>query len=244
MHRILIDISHNEQVTSISEKIFPDHDFLFSFTQPTDDLSDVVFLQQFDIILLGNPKPITENEWLFQPNELQALKKYVADGGNLLLTSGARGDYNFTHEFGSLRVLYNLTGIIQYHYALLFHTDPQIYKIKKSNLVISEFPSHPIFHDFTSEDYLVFGKSTFVSLGEDLGAESLLFAPTNTHAHFYQNKTKTPIRSEPLLVVNEYYRGKVVTLSSSSIFSKNPLNGYKVGANSKLINGIINWMLE
>lgn len=244
MNQILIDLSHNEQVTTLPDEIFTNQDLLFSFTKPTDDLGNLEYLQQYDLIFLGNPKPVSENRLLFTLDELKILKQYVAGGGNLLLSSGARGDYNFNHEFGSLRVLYNLTGIIQYHYALLFHTDPHIYQQKKWNIKVSLFPSHPIFRNFSTKDYLVFGKSTFFSLGEDLDVLPLILAPEKSQAHFYQNKQKTPIRQEPLMVANEYYKGKVLSLSSSSLFTRNAHNGYLAGANQKLINGIFDWFLQ
>ncbi|UYP47412.1 hypothetical protein NEF87_003697 [Candidatus Lokiarchaeum ossiferum] len=244
MYQILIDLSHNEQLASLPDEIFVNQDLLFSFTRPTDDLTSLEFLQQYDMIFMGNPKPVSEDRLLFTPDELKTLKQYVAEGGNLFLTSGARGDYNFSHELGSLRVFYNLTGIIQYHYAVLFHTDPQIYRTKKWNIKISQFPSHPIFTNFSTKDYLVFGKSTFFSLGEDLDVVPLILAPEKTQAHFYQNKQKTPIRQESLMVANEFHKGKVISLSSSSLFTRNAHNGYLAGANQKLINGIFDWLLD
>ena len=112
---------------------------------------------------MGNPQPKFRGEQLFTPPELRTIKAYVKSGGKILITTSNRGDFNHSNSLGSLRVLHKITGIVQYAYALNYMTDPEQYIDQKSNLIIRDFPHHPIFEDFTPDDYLVFGKSTFLT---------------------------------------------------------------------------------
>ena len=126
LHKIFVDLSHNERIQTFPDRIFQDTDMemLVSFNSPTEDLTDIDKLLSHDVVVLGDPHPvneINETQLLFSPTELATLKTYVDQGGSLLVTSGARGDYNYENSHGSLRVLQSLTGIIRYHYTILFH---------------------------------------------------------------------------------------------------------------------------
>jgi len=238
--KILIDLSHNEQLTSFPEHIFRKTDFLFDFTTPTDDLSEIN-LNQYNLVIIGKPKPQKRTELLFKPSELKNIKDYVKKGGNLLITSGSRGDYNLANNLGSLRVFRKLAGIIQYHHTILFHMTENQYAQKKTNLIIKEFPKHPIFKNFNSKDKIIFGKSTYFTISPKKNAEILLNTPNNTDAHYYLLDEEKTIDKVPIFVVNEYFKGKVAIIASSELFSKNKLNGIEVGSNKKFLFGLLSW---
>ncbi len=245
MKKVLIDLSHNEKITSFPEKILETHECLFQFNDPSDDLLDLKSLYDYDVLILGQPTPISNKKELFSPQELKNIKGFVKKGGNLLITSSARGDYNFEHKLGSLRSFYQLTGIVQYHYSLLYHTHPENYFKKKWNLLIDEFPDHPIFHNFKKGDQLIFGKATYFSMAEDMEVSTAVQTSQDTYYHSYlnQKKKKLPLVS-PIMIANEYFKGKVVVLGTSKILLKDPSCGYIAKDNRKLINGIFNWFFE
>ena len=241
--KILIDLSHNEQLTSFPEQVFSNSDFFFDFTRPTDDLSEYN-LNQYNLIIIGNPKPRKSTELLFKPSEIKNIKDYVKKGGNLLITSGARGDYNLANNLGSLRVFHNIAGISQYHYAILFHMTKNHYFQKKVNLIIKEFPKHPIFKDFNSKDKLIFGKSTYFTLKPKSNAIILLNSPNDTDTHYYALDEEKTIDNVPLFVVNEYFKGKVAIIATSEFLSKNKLSGIEAGSNKKFLFGLLSWFLD
>ena len=238
--KILIDLSHNEQIISFPEQVFRNSDFFFDFTRPSDDLSELN-LNQYNLIIIGNPKPRKSTELLFKPSEIKNIKDYVKKGGNLLITSGARGDYNLANNLGSLRVFHNLAGISQYHYAILFHMTKNHFSQKKINLVIKEFPKHPIFKNFNSKDKIIFGKSTYFTISPKKKAEILLNSPKNTDAHYYSLDEEKTIDKVPIFVVNEYFEGKVAIIATSELLSKKKLVGIEAGSNKKFLFGILSW---
>jgi hypothetical protein len=241
--KILIDLSHNEHTKSFPEHVFRNSDFFFDFTRPSDDLSEIN-LNQYNLIIIGNPKPRKSTELLFKPSEIKNIKDYVKKGGNLLITSGARGDYNLANNLGSLRVFHNLTGIVQYHHAILFHMTENQYSQKKTNLVIKKFSKHPIFKNFNSKDKIIFGKSTFFTISPKKNIEVLLNSPNNTDAHYYLLDEEKTIGEVPIFAVNEYFEGKVAIIASSEFLSKNKLSGIEAGSNKKLIFGLLSWFFD
>ena len=241
--KILIDLSHNEQINSFPEQIFRNSDFFFDFTRPTDDLSEIN-LNQYNLIILGNPKPRKTSEMLFKTAEIIKLKEYVKKGGNLLITSGARGDYNLGNKLGSLRAFYKITGIIQYHYSILFHMSKKRYFEKKTNLIINKFPKHPIFDGFNNKDKIIFAKSTYFTLVPGSIQNIILHSPEETDAHDYLKDEETTVGKVPILVLNEYYKGRVVVVGASEFLKKNESNGFEAGSNRKFIFGLMSWLLK
>ncbi len=241
--KILIDLSHNEQLKSFPEQVFNHSDFFFDFTRPSDDLSEIN-LNQYNLLIIGNPKPRKSTDLLFKPSEIKHIKDYLKKGGNLLITSGARGDYNLENNLGSLRVFHNITGISRYHYSILFHMTKIHYSQKKINLIIKEFPKHPIFKNFNTKDEIIFGKSTYFTISPKKNAEVLLYSPNNTDAHFYLSDEEKTINKKPIFIVNEYFEGKVAIIATSEFLSKNKLSGIGVGSNKKFLFGLLSWFFD
>lgn len=241
--KILIDLSHNEQLISFPEQVFSNSDFFFDFTRPTDDLSEIK-LSHYNLIIIGNPKPRKSTELLFKPSEIKNIKDYLKNGGNLLITSGARGDYNLANNLGSLRVFYKITGISRYNYAILFNMIKKNYYQKKVNLIINKFPKHPIFKDFNSKDKIIFGKSTYFTMSPNKKAKVLLNSPSNTDAHYYLLDEEKTVNKSPIFVVNEYFEGKVAIIASSEFLSNNRLCGIEAESNTKFLFGLLSWFFD
>ncbi len=122
-------------------------------------------------------------------------------------------------------------------------TDNHYFKIKV-NLVIKEFPKHPIFKNFNSKDKIIFGKSAYFTLYPKSSVNVLLNSPNNTDAHYYLLDEEKTVNKAPIFVVNEYFKGKVAIIASSEFLSKNKLNGIEVGSNKKFPFGLLSWLLD
>lgn len=245
MSKILIDLLHNERIKRFPDRLFPDIDMLFSFTNALQDLSNYSLLRKYDAILLLNPRPISKAQLLFTPLELKTLKRYVRQGGSLLIAVGARGDYGIPRPLGSLRVFYPLTGITKFQNMLLFQTQTALYGVKRTHLRITKFPRHQIFSHFIAGDVLILAKCTGFTFYPESHAQVLLKAPEETQALSYTARSqKFNIGSIPLLVINNVHRGRVATIASSELFTANPSCGYPAAANLKLLHGLFAWLLH
>lgn len=242
--RILIDISHYETIRAIPENFLPSREYLFSFNSIGDTLTDLDTLLQYDLIICGNPVPKYRDELLFTSQELRALKEYMKFGGNLLISSANRGDFNFPNSTGSLRVLYNITGVVQFAYALLYSRHPKDYAHKKSNFIYQEFPTHPIFEEFTEGEKIILGDSTYLTTHPDIPATVLLQTPPTAWQHDYKSKQKEKLGQAPVMVVNEYKKGKCISLGSSSFLTTDPENGVKAAQNAKFVAKMFDWLLS
>jgi hypothetical protein len=238
---ILIDLSHNEQITSFPEHIFPESSLMFHFNNISDDLTQCESLPRYDLIILGNPRPKSKEKYLFTPEELISLKKFVSKGGNLLITSSAHGDFDCDHASGSLRVFYRLTGVQQYYNAVLYSQRSDEYCLKKTNLIINKFPEHPIFENFGPEDYIISGRSTYFILHPEISPDLTLYSPPDIYFHDFLTKKKLKITKAPLLTAHQYSQGKIITTASSSFLTKNKNNGIHGGSNTKFLQGCLKW---
>jgi uncharacterized membrane protein len=243
-YKILIDASHNERVKKFPEKIFKKSEFLFDFTSGADILANADELKKYDVIVLGDPKPKTKNERLFTAEEISAIKKYVKEGGRLLITSGARGDYALAETLGSLRAFYGISGVVQYHYAVLYHSAPECNFESKMCLTIPNIPKHAIFSNFSNDDRLIFGKSTYLTLHPDSKAKVILTAPKGSKSHSYRNKEKKAVDDAALMVVNKYHEGKVMAVASSDFLNFEDITPQEQKSNEKLLKGILSWLFS
>jgi hypothetical protein len=165
--KVLIDLSHNESITSIPEDCFPDLDVLFEFVNPNDDISDATYLKRFNLLFLGNPQPrdsVTDR--LFTPLEVKGLKSYVRSGGSIFLTTSSKGDFDLPRTSGSLRVLHELTGIRLFPKGILYMAKGRKFFQKNTNLLIDLFPKHQIFQEFDASDQVILGKCTYFILDD------------------------------------------------------------------------------
>ncbi|MHA1585561.1 MAG: hypothetical protein ACTSVU_02930 [Promethearchaeota archaeon] len=242
--KVLIDQSHNETIQSIPEKYLNDLDLIFDINNPNDDFCEENCLEKYDLLILGNPRPNNNSEILFKTEELLNIKKFVKNGGSLLITSGSHGDYNFENSFGSLRIFYRLNGIQRYYYSILYHPDKELTYHKKYNLIFNSFPEHPIFSEFEPGEKIVLGKSTFFNIHPEVNVTLLLHTLPGTMLQDFDTQHKLSASNQPIMVSHKYYKGKIVTIAASNFITNDPESGVSVESNSKLLKGIFNWLLS
>ncbi len=253
--QILIDQCHGEEIGSFPENLFRKKDFFINFTSKNDFLDDFEFLKKQRLIIIGNPRPRSRSEILFHPSELEHLKRYVYQGGNILLTSSYTGDCNFPKNRGSINVLNQLTGIKKIPYCLLFHTNENYYQKSKRALIIpiTSQRTHPVFSFFNPGDHIIIGEDgasyliPYSSKGIEkegpIDSHPLLYSPPATIKRDLISKTNQKIGSVPLLNLNRFGKGKVITSSFSQFLKEDGWGGYGEESGEKLLRGIIDFLI-
>ena len=143
-YKIIMDLSHREQLEEFPEFTLGEDDFEVDYIDKKEGPIEFDMLEDFDILFIGNIQHTKDGkEDKFTQKELLAIKKFVGEGGGLLLTSGDGGDRNIPMKQGSLRVLYKISGVRRFWNGII-QESPSNYLIKKNNILITELFNHPI----------------------------------------------------------------------------------------------------
>jgi len=234
-YRILVDLSHNELV-EFPEFTLGEDDYVVDYIDKNEGPIDFEKLEEADILFIGNIKHTkADKKDKFTPGELQAIKKFVGEGGGLFLTSGSGGDENIPIKQGSIRVLYRITGVRRFWAGTIIEAGTN-FLVSKENVLVTELFSHAI-TDGISE--VVFPNCTFFTLTEEV--EDLI--NTSEKAEFlYKNNDRGSIGPVPICAVSKFYEGRCVTLGSSDILLEDNDFGLDAGDNLKFVENIIKWL--
>ena len=234
-YRIIVDLSHNELV-EFPEFTLGEDDYVVDYIDKNEGPIDFDKLEEADILFIGNIKHTkADKKDKFTPGELQAIKKFVGEGGGLFLTSGSGGDENIPIKQGSIRVLYRITGVRRFWAGTIMEAGTN-FLVSKENVLVTELFSHAI-TDGISE--VVFPNCTFFTLTEEV--EDLI--NTSEKAEFlYKNNDRGSIGPVPICVVSKFYEGRCVTLGSSDILLEDNDFGLDAGDNLKFVENIIKWL--
>ncbi|MBN2157641.1 MAG: hypothetical protein JW776_16460 [Candidatus Lokiarchaeota archaeon] len=242
MARILLDLSHNERYTQIPSGIF-DFDFTFEFLYPGMHFAH---LNQYDLIIIGEILP-AENEidHLFLKTEIDMLEKYIREGGKLFLSTSSGGDFEYKKEdadiedYGSIRALKHITGIKRYWWGELFHPSKALHYKSPENLVLSHFPSHPIFQGINQ---VMLADTTFLEPSKVHVPKALLTTSIGTKFRYYVDDSEERVDRVPIITTHQFGRGICLVIGSTLFMSRNEQFGSSVMDNSKLFFNIINWL--
>lgn len=194
-------------------------------------------LEDFDILFIGNIQHTKDaKKDKFSQEELKAIKKFVGEGGGLLLTSGNGGDRDIPMRQGSIRVLYKMTGVRRFWNGVIYEA-PSNYLIKKENLLLTELFNHPITTGITE---LVLPNCTFFTLTEE-DVEDIILTSEKAEFRYYLDEETGVIGPVPICAVSEFYNGRCVTIGSSEWLLENDF-GLDAGDNLKFLSNIIEWL--
>lgn len=236
VYKILVDISHNEQVESFPDA-FNEDDFIIEFINKNEGPLTYDMLEDFDVLILGNIQHSKNNrDDKFTPEELRTIKEFVGKGGGLLVTTGAGGDRDISIKQGSIRVLYKLTGVKKYWNGVILYPKRNSI-IDNVNLKIDTIFQHPITDGINR---LILGNCTFFSITED--AEDIITTSEKASYEYFDLKEIDEIGQVPICVVSEFFNGRVVTLGSSSFFLEDNEIGIDIEDNRKFLDNIIRWL--
>ena len=235
-HKILVDLSHNEKVEEFPEFSLGEDDYDIEYIDKNDEFTDID-LEDYEILFFGNIQHSKDGKKdKFTPDELRDIKKFVGDGGGLLLTSGVGGDQDIAMKQGSIRVLYKLTGVRRFWNGNVLESHSN-FLVKKKNLRITDLFSHPITKGVTE---VVLPHCTFFDLAEE-DVEDIIV--TSEKAEFkYSDEKVGDVGTVPIGVVSDFYNGRCVTLGSSDFLLEDNDYGIDAGDNLKFLDQIIKWL--
>jgi len=235
-YRILVDLSHNENVVE-----FPDfateEDYEVEYLDKGEGPIEFENLEDFDIIFLGNIQHSKDRKAdKFTQKELQAIKKFVGDGGGLFLTSGEGGDRDCSMKIGSLRVLYKVTGVRRFWNGIIQEASSN-YLIKKNNILITELFNHPITKGVTE---VVLPNSTFFTITEE-DVEDIIVTSQKAEFKYFVDGDIGAIGPVPICVVSKFYNGRCLSIGSSDWLLEDDF-GLDAGDNLKFLSNILEWL--
>ncbi|MGQ4875788.1 MAG: hypothetical protein ACP6IY_17120 [Promethearchaeia archaeon] len=237
-YRILVDLSHNEQVEEFPDISIGEEELEVEYLDKNEGPIDFDKLEDFDILFLGNIQHTPDGkDDKFTPDELRAIKKFVGEGGGLLVTSGAGGDRDIPMKQGSLRVLYKITGVRRFWNGVILEAKDS-FLVNRENLRVTEIFNHPITKGVTE---LIFSNCTFFSITEE-EIDDIIVTSEKAEFKYFVDNTVGPIGTVPICVASEFYNGRCVTLGSSDLFIEDSDYGLDAGDNLKFVERVIRWL--
>ncbi|MFX0186947.1 MAG: hypothetical protein ACFE8A_04330 [Candidatus Hodarchaeota archaeon] len=235
--RVIVDLSHNEKLEDFPEFSLGEDDYDVDYIDKTDAFIDFD-LEDYDLLFIGNISHSKKKKSsFFIPDELKQIKRFVGEGGGLLLTSGAGGDQDIPMKQGSIRVLYKVTGVRRFWNGRILESGTN-FLVKKKNVLITELFSHPITKGITE---LVFPNCTFFNLTEE-EVEDIIVTSEKAEFQYHNDDDIDEVGQVPICVVSEFFNGRCVTIGSSDWLIEDSDYGLDAGDNLKFLENIIKWL--
>ena len=237
VYKIIVDLSHNEKLEEFPEFSLGEDDYDVEYIDKNETLT-FDQLEDFDILFIGNIQHTKNNKKdKFTHDQLKDIKRFVGDGGGLLMTSGTGGDQDIPMKLGSIRVLYKLTGVKKFWNGRIMESSSH-FLVNKENLLINELFSHPITKGISE---LVFPECTFFSLTEE-EVEDIIVTSEKAGFKYYSDDDSDEVGPVPVCVVSKFYNGRCITLGSSDWLIEDSDYGIDAGDNIKFLANVIKWL--
>ncbi|MFX0031122.1 MAG: hypothetical protein ACFE8E_03525 [Candidatus Hodarchaeota archaeon] len=237
-YSIIIDLSHKEKVEEFPEISLGEEDIEIDYIDKNEGPIDFETIEDYDILFIGNIQH-TKNgpNDKFTKDELLAIKKYVGEGGGLLLTSGDGGDKDISMKDGSIRVLYKITGVKRFWNGVIQEA-PSNFLVNRNNLLINEIFSHPISSGVTE---VVFPNCTFFTITEE-DVEDIIVTSEKAEFKYFIDDDISAIGPVPICVVSDFYNGRSITIGSSDFLIEDSDFGLDAGDNLLFLENVIKWL--
>jgi len=233
-----MDLSHNEQMEEFPEFSLGEDNYDIEYIDKNEGPIDFEKLEDFDILFMGNIQhtPKNKND-KFTPKELIAIKRFIGEGGGLLLTSSDGGDRDIPMKEGSIRVLYKITGVQRFWNGIVNESSGN-FLVNKQSLVITELFAHPITKGISQ---LVLPNCTFFSIAEE-DLEDLIVTSEKSTFRYYIDDTIGDTGPVPICIASTFHKGRSITLGSSDFMIEDSDLGIDSGDNLKFLDNIIKWL--
>ncbi|TFG08080.1 MAG: hypothetical protein EU539_03360 [Promethearchaeota archaeon] len=236
-YKIIVDLSHNEQLEEFPEFSLGEDDYDIDYIDKNEELT-FDLIEDFDILFIGNIQHSKSSKKdKFTPDQLKDLKRFVGEGGGLLLASGAGGDQDIPMKQGSIRVLYKMTGVRRFWNGKVLEMGSN-FLVKKKNVLITELFSHPITKGITE---VVLPNCTFFNLTEE-DVEDIIVTSEKAEFKYFSDDDVDEVGPVPVCVVSEFFNGRCVTIGSSEWMIEDSDFGIDAGDNIKFLENIIKWL--
>ncbi len=239
---IAFDYSHNNFLTLESSSFGEFTQFLFASGYKLGKIetgfNSLDNLEKYNVIILSTPRNTS-----LKLNEIKILEKYVKNGGSLLIVSSSGGDYtngtnlnDLTQKFGFEFVSDEINDSVNY---INLQKRPIITKVEPH--VITEQIKKIVFSSSCSTKIL-----DFIEDEKNIKIQGVLQSGLNSWHKRYDGEywIEEDCPKIPLMVVVEYFKGKVVGFGNLSIFSSLAHEyGFSAFDNDILIANILSFLI-
>ena len=237
-YRIVVDLSHKEKIEEFPEFSLGEDHYEIEYIDKNEGPIEFDDLEDFDILFIGNIQHTEDGkEDKFTQGELKAIKKFIGEGGGLLLTTGEGGDRDLVMKKGSIRVLYKVTGVRRFWNGIIQEASSN-FLVKKKNVLITELFNHPITVGITE---LVLPNCTFFTISEE-DVDDIILTSEKSEFQYYSDEERGALGPVPICVVSEFYNGRSVCIGSSDWLTEDSDFGLDAGDNLKFLSNIIKWL--
>ena len=241
---VCFDYSHNNTLTIESPSYADFTQYLFGSSfrlgKIQAGITSIDKLAKYRMLVIGGPR-----QNYFELEEIQTIVEFVKNGGNLLIIHDEGGDYEAETNLNELTEHFGFT----YNADIL--SDSMNFLNIESRILVKDLEPHPTTRDV---DILVQSGACSIDINK------LIEADDNVHIHplaqtslnTYRNRFNGEEwieyedcpRSNVSVAVN-YYSGRVVALSTVSMFSSlSSSYGFFAQRNQNFIVNIFSWLLE
>lgn len=235
---ILIDLSHKEAVEEFPEFALGEEDYDIDYIDKNEGPIDFDILEDYDVLFIGNVQHTPDGKGdKFTQDELLSIKKYVGEGGALLLTSGEKGDMDVPMKKGSIRVLYKMTGVRRFWNGAIQEAHSH-FLVNRRNIVANELFNHPINSGITE---VVLPSCTFFTISEE-DVEDIIVTSEKAEFKYTEDQAIGLIGPVPICAVSDFFSGRCVTVGSSEFLLEDSDFGIDAGDNLKFLQNIISWL--
>ncbi len=212
-----LDYSHNNKLTLEASSYTDFTQFLFTSGYKLGKIQagfdSLAKLEPYRMIFLSTP---TNSE--LKEEEIEIIEEYVRKGGNLLIVSSSGGDQSnrtnlnsLTHKFG-------------FEFAPDEINDSMNYVNLQKRPLLTKFTPHTItdqVHKIVFSSACSLKILDFIEDDKNIKIEIIAESGLNSWKKMYDGKDWVELDSprSPLIVVVEYYKGKVIGFGNLSIFS-------------------------
>ncbi|TFG24364.1 MAG: hypothetical protein EU533_02210 [Promethearchaeota archaeon] len=237
-YSIICDLSHKEKIEEFPEFALGEDDFDVDYIDKNEGPIEFDMLEDYDVLFIGNIQQTADGKAdKFTQNELLDIKKFVGEGGGLLLTTGDGGDRDIPMKKGSIRVLYKITGVRRFWNGIIQEAASN-FLVNRNNLVLNDLFSHPITEGVTE---VVLPNCTFFTISEE-DVEDIIVTSEKAEFKYYLDEDIGAIGPVPICVVSEFFNGRCVTIGSSDFMIEDSDFGLDAGDNLKFLENIIRWL--
>ncbi|MFX0106227.1 MAG: hypothetical protein ACFE75_12170 [Candidatus Hodarchaeota archaeon] len=237
-----LDYSHNNILTIESSSFAEFTQFLFTSGYKLGKIetgfNTIDDLKKYNVIILSTPRNTS-----LKSNEINTLENYVKNGGSLLIVSSSGGDYTNSTN------LNELTRKFGFEFVSDEINDSVNYVNLQKRPIITRFKHHVITEEIKK---IVFSSSCstkileFVEDEKNVKVDWILQSGLNCWRKRYEGEYWIEEDSPkiPLMIVVEYFKGKVVGFGNLSIFSSLAREyGFSALDNDILIANILSYLI-
>ncbi len=237
------DYSHNNKLVIENETFTDFIQYLFNSDFQLGKIEAGISyekLNKYNIFIIG--VPTTDSN--LNPDEIEALVKYVNDGGSLLLLNDKGGDYDNKNNLSELTKHFGIT----FNSDRLF--DDKNFSKKSSHPIIKDFKKHFITKEIAE---IIHSSGCTLNIdksieNEKIDVKAIAFSSEESSRHKYfdgNDWVEEPVQKIPVIGITHFGLGKVVALGNLSLFSSLQQSyGINAADNFKLVSNLISWLLN